>query len=115
MGSWKYSYGVEINIEVSDGSIRSDWDIGGKKYRFDGTVQNRAAKLVMYRMKYGFLSPDLEMGFEKESDAFAFVTDDGQRIEIMTLKDGKHEFETLTRTKYETPSENPDVLPLPLE
>jgi tetratricopeptide (TPR) repeat protein len=113
-GRWRYPSGAEINIDVSNGAIASDWDIGGKKYRFDGTVHHRAAKLTMHRMNYAWLSPDLEMGFEKESDAFAYVID-GERIEMMKLKDGKHEFETLVRSKIDAASENPDVLPLPID
>lgn len=109
-GDWILFADVQVHIDISEESIEAHWVLNNKKYRFEGTAKKGGAKITFYRMNYGIWSPDVELGFEKEADAYAYLSDDEQTIEIMKLKNQKHEFLKLERAKTEM-----HVEPVPAE
>ncbi|HKC65163.1 MAG TPA: hypothetical protein VKB86_16080, partial [Pyrinomonadaceae bacterium] len=105
-GAWLFMSGTEATL-VQDGTqIELDWNIGGKKYQLTGTVINNSAKVTYFKMKYGFFTPANEIGFEKESEGYAFVSEDGQKLNIMLLKDNEPTFMELVRRASESEPEN---------
>lgn len=48
-------------------------------------------------MNYGGLDSSIEMGFEKEGDGYAFLSNDQQQIRLMILRKTAADFLTLTR------------------
>jgi len=101
-GEWILENDVHVEVNITGQSIEANWTINGKKHKFDGTVRHAGAKIAFHNMKYGYWSSDAELYFEKEADAFAYLADNDQTIEIMKLKDHKHEFLKLQRTRRES-------------
>lgn len=102
-GVWQFSDNVEVTIIRIDNRIEANWLRNNKKFQFTGEVSNQAAKIIMYKMNYSYLDPKVETSFEKEAEGYAYLSEDGQKLELMKLKDNEHSFITLMR-KSDEPS-----------
>ena len=92
---WATSDGIEMEISGKDDSIEAYWSSNDKKYKLTGKVSNRGAKIAIYKWQYVWSKGDSD--YEKESDGYAYVTEDGQRLSIMSMRGNKHSLMELTR------------------
>jgi len=86
---WRFLDGKEVEVTEDADEVVGDWMVRKTKWNFKGTTYGSAARLVISEMGYS--------GFRKSTDAFAYLTADGNSLELMEVKDGAVTFRTLQR------------------
>lgn len=94
-GLWRTSDGIEIDIAHGITDIEGYWTVGKTKYKIIGTVINRGAIVSIYQEEYVWSSSKLEFVLNRKG--YAYLAADGQKLSIMTMKEGRHTFIELAK------------------
>jgi tetratricopeptide (TPR) repeat protein len=91
-GAWRFSDSVEATATWSDDKVKINWERSDKKYSMTARVRSLGARITNYT-RPGYYPSTLG------DNGFAYLSDDGQQMEIMVLTDNKHDFLTLRRSQ----------------
>jgi tetratricopeptide (TPR) repeat protein len=94
-GIWLFSDGIEMIINQTDTSMVGEWLQAGKKSKIEGLITNNTAKVTLSKMQY--YGDNKELFYNKDSAGYAYLSEDGRKLNIMTQKDNQHSFLTLTK------------------
>lgn len=94
-GTWLFSDGVEAIISQTDDTMTGEWVRESKKSKIEGKITNQTAKVTWHKMTY--YAGDKELIYSKDSEGYAYLAEDGEKLEIMTLNNNVHTSTTLTR------------------
>jgi tetratricopeptide (TPR) repeat protein len=89
-GKWRFPDGYVAEVTVGeDDQIIGEWMAGNVKWKFAGQTYGASAKVKVSEMEYSkWLSKREERGFTTRGDAFAYLSGDGQSLELMKVKGG---------------------------
>lgn len=96
--SWRTSDGIEIQITQKEAEIEAYWTSDKTKYKITGTVINRGATISIYKEEYVWSSSD-KFKFVMDRTGYAYLSPDGQKLFIMTMKEGIHTFMELVKAE----------------
>jgi Flp pilus assembly protein TadD len=92
-GAWHFFDEVEATAIRENDELKIGWERGGKKHRIVAHVKNQGARITKYTRNDDYFSNDLG------DKGYAFLLQEEQQIQIMTLKGHKHSFLTLRRNQ----------------
>jgi len=98
-GEWLFHDGTVIEIVQRDGKVLGEWITSGKKKKIEGDVCKQAARLTFHKMTY--YAVDRELYYVKESEGYAYLSQDGQTLNLMAVTNNEHSFITLIRKNTE--------------
>lgn len=87
-GKWETQDNNEIEIVNKEGLFEGYWAENNQKYMFTGKIINRGAKLVISKWQY--IWNKSEIGYDKDSSGYIYISEDGKRLVLMRIKENSH-------------------------
>ena len=94
-GIWESTEGNVAEAEISENMLEINWESNSTKYKFAGTVSNRASRGAFFKEQYVLAKGKVD--FDKEGDGYAYLTLDGHQLHIMTVKEHDHSLIEFTK------------------
>jgi tetratricopeptide (TPR) repeat protein len=92
-GCWQLLDSVEVEITRNADRLEMKWKRNGRDHVMAGRIHNRGALITKYSRRDSHWSSSLG------DKGYAYLSEDNQHLNVMTLKDGKHSFLELTLTQ----------------